>query len=99
MRNCSYFQSQDDHTLFIKNSIKRGITALMGYVDNIIVMSDYHEEIACLKAHLAKEFEIKDLGNMRYFMGIEVARLWHGISISQQKYTQDLLQEVSLVGC
>lgn len=61
----------------------------MGYVDNIIVMSDYHEEIACLKAHLAKEFEIKDLGNMRYFMGIEVARLWHGIYISQQKYTQD----------
>lgn len=45
------------------------------YVDNIIVTSDYHDEIACLKARLAKKYEIEDLGNLRYFLGIEVARL------------------------
>lgn len=91
MRNWGCFQSQGDHTLFIKNSMKRGITALIVCVNDIVVTGDDHDEITCLKAHLANEFEIKDLRNLRYFLGIEVARSRHKIYIFQQKYTQDVL--------
>ena len=45
------------------------------------------------------EFEIKDLGNLKYFLGMEVARSREGISVSQQKYTIDLLKETSKTGC
>lgn len=48
---------------------------------------------------MAKEFEIKDLGKLRYFLGIEVARSEKGIFISQRKYVLNLLQETGMVGC
>jgi Reverse transcriptase (RNA-dependent DNA polymerase) len=44
------------------------------YVDEIIITRDDEEEIALLKAKLGKKFEVKDLGQLRYFFGIEVAR-------------------------
>jgi hypothetical protein len=46
-----------------------------------------------------KEFEIKDLGKFKYFLGIEVARSKLGIFISQQKYVLDLLKDTSILGC
>ena len=53
------------------------------YVDDIILTGDDIEEMSRLKNALAKEFEIKDLGQLRYFLGMEVARSKKGIVISQ----------------
>ena len=50
-----------------------------------------------MKLLLSKEFEIKDLGQLRYFLGMEVARSKHGISVSQRKYTLGLLQETGML--
>ncbi|XP_073101291.1 uncharacterized protein [Elaeis guineensis] len=55
---------------------------------------DDSEEIAHLKAQLAQAFEVKDLGHLRYFLGIEVARSSKGIFFSQRKYILDLLTEI-----
>ena len=52
------------------------------YVDDIILTGDNILEMACLNKRLAKEFEIKDLGLLRYFLGMEIARHRFGISIS-----------------
>ncbi|KAK3034107.1 hypothetical protein RJ639_034087 [Escallonia herrerae] len=60
---------------------------------------DDYEEMNRLKTILAKEFEIKDLGKLKYFLGMEVARSNKGISISQRKYTLDLLNETGMLGC
>ena len=68
------------------------------YVDDIVVIGDDQEEMAQLKNHLAREFEIKDLGKLRYFLGIEVARSQKGIFISQRKYILDLLTETGMLG-
>ena len=53
------------------------------YVDDIILIGDHTEEIKNLKDSLAQEFEIKDLEQLRYFRGMEVARSKSGISVSQ----------------
>ncbi|KAL0545996.1 hypothetical protein IC582_015900 [Cucumis melo] len=48
---------------------------------------------------MGNEFEIKDLGNLKYFLIMEVARSKEGISMSQRKYTLDLLTEIGMLGC
>jgi len=62
-------------------------------VDDIIVTGDDIIEIKSLKEVLAREFEIKDLGSLRYFLGMEVARSKEGISVTQRKYILYLLKE------
>ena len=95
----NYTQSQGDHTLFFKHSNNGKITVLIVYVDDIIVTGNDLDEIGRLKGKLAKEFEIKDLGTLRYFLEIEMARSSNGIFISQRKYVLDLLQETGMLGC
>ena len=83
MLDRGYSQSQGDHTLFIKLSSIGRVTILIVYVDDIIVTGDDNEEMLGLKVYLVKEFEIKDLGSLRYFLEIEVVRSQHKIFISQ----------------
>ena len=51
-----------------------------------------------MKEKLAQEFEMKDLGHIGYFLGMEVARYKIGISVSQRKYVLDLLIETRMIG-
>ncbi|KAH9698542.1 protein kinase domain-containing protein [Citrus sinensis] len=67
--------------------------------DDIILTRDDIVEMSRLKQNLAKEFEIKDLGQLKYFLGMEVARSKKGIVVSQRKYILDLLKETGMSGC
>src|SRR6185312_15741262 len=69
------------------------------YVDDIIITGNDSLEIVRLKENLNKEFEVKDLGQLRYFLGIEIARSPRGIILSQRKYVLDLLNETGMLGC
>ncbi|KAL4028578.1 hypothetical protein IC575_011777 [Cucumis melo] len=77
----------------------RKIAILIVYVDDIVLTGDDQTEISQLKQRMGDEFEIKDLGNLKYFLGMEVARSKEGISVSQRKYTLDLLTETGMLGC
>ncbi|KAK2356004.1 hypothetical protein QL285_093367 [Trifolium repens] len=92
-------QSQGDNTLFVKHSESGGVTMLLVYVDDIIVMGDDEKEQQMLAQRLAKELDIKTLGKLKHFLGIEVTHSRKGIFISQQKYIVDLLQETGKTAC
>ncbi|CAL5358524.1 unnamed protein product [Camellia sinensis] len=98
MLRYGFKQSQADHTLFVKHSSHGKTTALIVYVDDIVLTGDDVEEVPRLKEYLANEFEIKDLGKLKYFLGIEVARSKDGIFICQRKYVLDLLKETGMLG-
>ncbi|RVW68568.1 Retrovirus-related Pol polyprotein from transposon RE1 [Vitis vinifera] len=72
---------------------------LIVYVDDIIRTGDNTREVERLKKVLATKFEVKDLGQMWYFLGMEVAKSRKGISISKRKYVLDLLIEIGMLGC
>lgn len=92
-----YKQSNADHSLFtLSNS--SGFTALLVYVDDVILAGNSLEEFTRIKAILDSTFKIKDLGTLKYFLGLEVAHSQLGISICQRKYCLDLLQESGLPG-
>ena len=63
-----YKQCNGDHTLFYLCS-KNHITILAVYVDDIVITGDDTLKMVRLKANLRREFEIKDLGQLRYFFG------------------------------
>jgi hypothetical protein len=73
--------------------------ALIMNVDEIVLTRNDDGEIQNLKHRLANEFETKDLGSLKYFLGIEVTRSKHGIFISQRKYILDLLKEIEMPKC
>lgn len=94
-----YLQCQTDHTLFVRHTSEGKCSILSVYVDDIAITGNDEEEIHRLKQILSKEFEIKDLGHMKYFLGMEVARSKEGISVSQRKYVIDLLKDTGMIGC
>lgn len=94
----NYKQAQSDDTLFFKHSPDGKITIIIVYVDDMIITGDDFVEQEKLKGVLSKEFEVKDLGPMKYFLGMEVARTKQGIVVSQRKYILDL-KETGMSGC
>lgn len=78
MKKYSYKQSNSDHTLFLKRRGEK-IICLIIYVDDMIFTGDDDYEISQLKKNLFAEFEMKDLGLLNYFLGIEVLRSKKGI--------------------
>lgn len=74
------------------------ITILMVYVDDIIIIGDDNEEMKKIKQMMAKEFEVKELGALKYFLGMEIPRSNRSSSVSQRKYTLDLLEEIGMLG-
>ncbi|RVX23597.1 Retrovirus-related Pol polyprotein from transposon TNT 1-94 [Vitis vinifera] len=95
----SMAKNQADHTLFVKKSHAGKMAILIVYVDDIILSGNDMEELQNLKKYLSEEFEVKDLGNLKYFLGMEVARSRKGIVVSQRKYILDLLKETGMLGC
>jgi Reverse transcriptase (RNA-dependent DNA polymerase) len=98
MSKYGYTQSDSDHTLFYRKRQEK-IAVLIIYVDDMIITGDDQDEIDRLEKKLFEEFEMKDLGGLKYFLGIEVARTKEGISLSQRKYVLDLLVETGMLDC
>lgn len=98
MRKYGFQQSNSDHTLFLKHQSGK-VTALIVYVDDMIITGYDAEEISRLQEQLSTKFEMKNLGGLKYFLGIEVSRSRQGIFLSQRKYVLDLLSEVGLLEC
>jgi len=91
-----YTQSMNDHSLFI-NSSEGSFTTLLVYVDDIILAEYDKEDIVQIKQALNQTFKIKDLGDLRYFLGLEVAKSKKGIMVNQKKYALELLIDVDLL--
>ncbi|CAL1383720.1 unnamed protein product [Linum trigynum] len=83
-------QSFSDYSLFTKKT-SQGITIILVYVDDIILSGDDQDMIQEAKDFLSKEFKVRDLGKLKYFLGLEIARSSAGISVTQRKYCLDLL--------
>ncbi|GKB71532.1 ribonuclease H-like domain-containing protein [Tanacetum coccineum] len=93
-----FIQSKNDYSLYVKG--KKGIfTALLVCVDDIDVTGNNHAEIEKFKQFLSLKFMIKDIGKLKYFMGIEVLENQNGVYLSQRKYCLELLSDYGLLAC
>ena len=68
-------------------------------MDDIIIGGQNESEINHIKTKLQTEFKIRDLGKLKYFLGIEIARNSSGIHISQRKYASEIVEVTGLLAC
>ncbi|XP_066385230.1 uncharacterized protein [Miscanthus floridulus] len=69
------------------------------YVDDIIVASSSQDATNALLQDLQQEFALKDLGDLHYFLGIEVKRKQGGLVLSQERYASDVLARSGMNKC
>ncbi|KAJ9692429.1 hypothetical protein PVL29_011471 [Vitis rotundifolia] len=82
-RACGYSVTPANSSLFIKaNGGKLAIVLV--YVDDLIITGDDVEEICRTKENLSVRFEMKELGQLKHFLGLEVDRTHEGIFLYQK---------------
>nr|GFA10682.1 ribonuclease H-like domain-containing protein [Tanacetum cinerariifolium] len=107
--NNAFLYGDLDETVYMKppegyfpsdNKSDKGVfLALLVYVDDIIITSNNVSEIEKFKVFLKYKFMIKDLGKLKYFLGIEVVDTDKGVYFNQRKYVLDLLLEYGMLAC
>lgn len=98
LKEDGYTQCQSDRTLFIKHS-KEGKFIVHCLCWWYCPDRRQWERSDSYQSLLSKEFDMKDMGHLKYFLGMEVARLSLAISVSQRRYVLDLLKETCMPGC
>eukprot|EP00253_Pinus_taeda_P034538 PITA_34538 len=68
------------------------------YVDDLILTGDELLILSC-KEYLAREFEMKDLGLLHCFLGLEIWQRSDGLFVSQGKYAREILEKFNMHGC
>lgn len=98
LRDHGFVPSSADTSLFMLR--RPDLTMyLLVYVDDIIVVSSSHSAIDRLVHGLQSEFAVKDLGSLRFFLGIEVSDVSQGLALTQKKYALDLLRRAGMLQC
>jgi hypothetical protein len=99
LASLGFTASKADTSLFI---LRKPIVTiyLLVYVDDIIVVSSSNTVVDRLVLQLGSSFAHKDLGSLRYFLGIEVHTVSRGcLLLNQRKYSSELLQRAGMLKC
>ncbi|KAJ4711692.1 Retrovirus-related Pol polyprotein from transposon TNT 1-94 [Melia azedarach] len=98
LKQWGFENSKCDTSLFFKR-IGRDLVIILVYVDDIVVTGSNNGEIERIICQMNKIFALKDLGQLHYFLGIEVNRTKSKLVLSQSRYISELLNRVNMSGC
>ncbi|GMI79751.1 cysteine-rich RLK (RECEPTOR-like protein kinase) 8 [Hibiscus trionum] len=87
-----FTQSSSDHFLFIKG-LGDNLVALLVYVNDIVLAGKNLHLLTQVQDFLQEHFKLKVMGDLKYFLGFEIARNSKGISLSQRHYALQLLED------
>uniref|UniRef100_A0A2N9IQM4 Integrase catalytic domain-containing protein n=1 Tax=Fagus sylvatica TaxID=28930 RepID=A0A2N9IQM4_FAGSY len=90
--------STADSSLFIYKN-ESVIAYLLLYVDDIVLTSNTPTYLDHLITQLNTVFDLKDLGTLHYFLGLQVSRTPNNLYIKQTKYAYDLLKKHNMLDC
>ncbi|CAL1358977.1 unnamed protein product [Linum trigynum] len=93
-----FVQSQNDPSLFTRQTVE-GIVILLIYVDDMIITGSDQDGIREVTEVLRNAFNLKEMGEVSYFLGLEIKRSANGLFVSQRKYILDLLESAQYTDC
>lgn len=92
-----YSKNEADPNIYFKMS-KGEMVIIVLYVDDLLITGEDHPIAKC-KQELTNEFDMKDLGLLHYFLGLEVVQKENYIFLNQRKYTMDILTRFGMKEC
>ena len=98
LSSLGFTKSKADSNLYFKIMDNEPVILLL-YVDDLFLTGEEEKLIAECKQRLAAEFEMKDLGLMHYFLGLEVWQSPGRIFLNQGKYTVEILKRFDMLEC
>jgi len=93
-----FTRSSHDYALFINKREGKSILVCL-YVDDLIYTGNDEDLCAKFKKSMNGEFEMTDLGKMRFFLGVEVSQNADGIQLCQKKYAKEVLDRFQMWNC
>ncbi|XP_060202737.1 uncharacterized mitochondrial protein AtMg00810-like, partial [Lycium barbarum] len=90
-----FLGSHADSSLFVLRR-QGDIIILLLYVDDIVITGSNPNLLQSLISQLSVQFALKDMGNLHFFLGIEVIRYVDGLYLSRKKYAQNILQRTMM---
>ena len=97
-RREGFEKSNYDHTLFFKKDGSK-LLVVSVYVDDLILTGNDEDMCTKFKSSMKEEFEMTDMGKMKFFLGVEVLQSSEGIHISQKKYAKEVLERFNMWSC
>lgn len=91
-------QSRADTSLFYRVSGKE-VTYLLIYVNDMLITGSCSSTIKKVISQLSEQFSLKDLGEVKHFLGVEVNRTAQVLHLSQGGYIKELLNKVQMLDC
>ena len=93
-------RSHADHSLYLKQTSSFLLIVLI-YVDDLIILSSDMRVMEELKCRLKDEFEMSDLGELHYFVGIQIERdrKCFRLTLSQKAYIEEVLERFGMADC
>ncbi|GKA59938.1 reverse transcriptase [Tanacetum coccineum] len=98
LKRMGYVQCPYEHALYIKQVENRVLVAAL-YVDDLIFTGNNKLMIDQFKESMTREFDMTDMGLMKYFLGLEVRQGISGIFVSQKAYAKDILKRSKMEDC
>lgn len=84
-------KSSHDHTLFVKK-VQEKIIIVSLYVDDLIYAGNDSVMCGLFKRSMQSEFEMTDLGKMKFFLGVELKQNSEGITLCQSQHAKEVLK-------
>jgi len=92
-------QSTSDPCIYTSKTKLDGLFILAVYVDDILLAGKSQQKLAQVKADLRKRFQLKDMGELHYFLGVSVRQRSDEIRIGQPTYTQAVIKKFGMEHC
>ncbi|WVZ63257.1 hypothetical protein U9M48_012902 [Paspalum notatum var. saurae] len=91
----SFTRSSPDKTLFL---LSRGGDTLMVqiYVDGIIFGGSFHALVSSFAEQMSREFEMSLMGELQFFLGLQIKQSPEGTFVHQAKYTRDIIKKFDM---
>ncbi|KAH9669399.1 Integrase catalytic domain-containing protein [Citrus sinensis] len=98
MKGQMYTRNKFDHCVYFRKLQEGSFIYLLLYVDDMLIASKSKDKIEKLKTQLNQEFEMKDLGEVKKILGMEICRdrARGKVSLSQKQYLKNVLQQFGM---